>query len=113
MIYTSLTLLHRFLESSTLLLMVLLLSFTAGTGGHGGAAEDFADVTLVHNADEKEEARELDEMLLEYGGQLTVQLNKKDTVVLREAGAASMEVTVQIHQRRSRWWNGRCCWKTF
>ncbi|KAJ6885209.1 hypothetical protein NC652_032060 [Populus alba x Populus x berolinensis] len=71
MIYTSLTLLHRFLESSTLLLMVLLLSFTAGTGGHGGAAEDFADVTLVHNADEKEEARELDEMLLEYGGQLT------------------------------------------
>jgi len=29
---------------------VLLLSFSAGTGGHGGAAEDFADVTLVHNA---------------------------------------------------------------
>jgi len=47
----------------------------------------------------------------DYGGQLMVQLNKKDTVVLREAGAASM-LTVQIHQWRSRWWNGRCCWKT-
>ncbi|KAJ6973926.1 hypothetical protein NC653_030077 [Populus alba x Populus x berolinensis] len=51
-------------------------------------------VLLVgHDADEKEEASELDEMLLEYGGQLTVQLNKKDTVVLREADVLR-----------------RCCW---
>jgi hypothetical protein len=56
----------------------------------------------AHDADEKEEVRELNEMLLDYGGQLMVQLNKKDTVVLREAGAASM-LTVQIHQWRSRW----------
>jgi hypothetical protein len=32
------------------LLTVSLLSFMAGTGGHSGAAEDFADVALVHHA---------------------------------------------------------------